>query len=273
MDQTLVVRFWLSICLCMPVKNIIFVKQNKHIMKHKLILILLIGIFTIGGSYAQNKKRVKKTILKGLVLDTENKPIKEVSVFVDGKNCKILSDDEGRFELKIKSNAKTITLFTPIQGATEIAYEGEEEMVFVLKTVKDIIQNAVEEAKGKENDVTRAAYIKAHNRNINNSKRKANKDTAKDVYHYRNIYEMIQGEVAGVTVSGSTVTIRGVKSLTLSNSPIFVVNGMIVNSVDDISPSQVKSISVLKGGASTAIYGSRGANGVIVITLKTAVDD
>jgi TonB-dependent SusC/RagA subfamily outer membrane receptor len=83
---------------------------------------------------------------------------------------------------------------------------------------------------------------------------------------YQNIYEMIRGEVPGVQVTGNSIRIQGASSLTLSTEPLFVVDGAIVNSIDYIQPFMVKSINILKG-SSAAIYGSRGANGVILINL------
>jgi len=88
---------------------------------------------------------------------------------------------------------------------------------------------------------------------------------------YTNIYEMIKSEVPGVLVSGNSITIRGPNSILSSNEPMFVVDGMMVESIDGIPPGQVKSIEVLKG-PSAAIYGSRGANGVILIQLKAGSD-
>ncbi|MBO4755658.1 MAG: TonB-dependent receptor plug domain-containing protein [Bacteroidales bacterium] len=84
---------------------------------------------------------------------------------------------------------------------------------------------------------------------------------------YRNIYEMIQGKCTGVQVMGEKIIIRGVSTLNSSTDPLFVVDGQPVASISHINPNDVKSISVLKDSAA-AIYGNRGANGVIVITLK-----
>lgn len=84
---------------------------------------------------------------------------------------------------------------------------------------------------------------------------------------YRNIYEMIQGKCTGVQVMGEKIIIRGVSTLNSSTDPLFVVDGQPVTSISHINPNDVKSISVLKDSAA-AIYGNRGANGVIVITLK-----
>ena len=84
---------------------------------------------------------------------------------------------------------------------------------------------------------------------------------------YRDIYEMIQGKCAGVQVTGRSITIRGKNSINLSTEPLFVVDGVAVEDVSHINPREVKNITVLKDSAAS-IYGVRGANGVILITLK-----
>jgi len=84
---------------------------------------------------------------------------------------------------------------------------------------------------------------------------------------YLNIYEMIKSEVPGVTVNGTSIQLQqGPGSFTSATEPLFVVDGTVVNQINNIVPSEVRSISLLKGSAAS-IYGSRGANGVIVITL------
>lgn len=84
---------------------------------------------------------------------------------------------------------------------------------------------------------------------------------------YRDIYEMIQGKCAGVQVMGDKILIRGINSINSSTDPLFVVDGQPVTDISHINPNDVKSISVLKDSAAS-IYGNRGANGVIIITLK-----
>jgi len=85
---------------------------------------------------------------------------------------------------------------------------------------------------------------------------------------YKTIYEMIEGRCAGVEVSGERVIIRGMGTVNGSSDPLFVVNGVPTDDISYINPNDVKSISVLKDAGSCAIYGSRGANGVILIDLK-----
>lgn len=89
---------------------------------------------------------------------------------------------------------------------------------------------------------------------------------------YNDIYQMIRGEVSGVVVSGKSLLIEQGNSFFGSSEPLYVVNGVIVNSFDFVSPMDVKSIEVLKG-SSAAIYGIRGANGVISITLLNGSEE
>ncbi len=241
-------------------------------MKSKLTIFLLISLFIVSGTYAQNKKQGKKIVLKGLVVDAENTPIQFASVFVDGKNCNIQSDANGRFRMKIKPTAESITVFTLFNGVEEIAYQGEEEMTFVLTSSDMVQQDPLNKSDKEESDLINVGYGTAHKSSITTSVGEVNKSRFKNTQHYINIYDMIKGEVPGVVVSGTNITIRGISSITLSSQPLFVVNGSPTTNITDISPNDVKSISVLKGAAA-AIYGSRGTNGVILITLKSANDN
>ena len=89
---------------------------------------------------------------------------------------------------------------------------------------------------------------------------------------YTSIYEYIQGRVAGVEVRGTEIRVRGERSIIADNSPLFVVDGMVVPDIGYISPDEVSRIDVLKDASSTAIYGARGANGVILITTRKTND-
>ena len=85
---------------------------------------------------------------------------------------------------------------------------------------------------------------------------------------YTSIYDYLKGTVAGLEVNGNTIHIRGVDTINGTNEPLFIVDGMAVNDISDISPSLVDSVEVLKDGSTTAAYGSRGGGGVIIIHLK-----
>ena len=85
---------------------------------------------------------------------------------------------------------------------------------------------------------------------------------------YSNIYDYLKGRVAGLEVNGTSIRIRGDRSLLGSNEPLILVDGMVTDDISNISPEEVDRIDVLKDASSTAIYGSRGANGVILITTR-----
>ena len=108
--------------------------------------------------------------------------------------------------------------------------------------------------------------IKKSENTMSVAKLNAKKDVENSAYS--NIYEYLQGRVAGVEVNGNSIRIRGDRSIMASNEPLIIVDGMEMNDISDINPQMVSSIEVLKDGASTAIYGSRGANGVILIKLR-----
>jgi TonB-dependent starch-binding outer membrane protein SusC len=88
---------------------------------------------------------------------------------------------------------------------------------------------------------------------------------------YNNIYQMIRGEVSGVVVSGNSFQVEQSLSFFGSSTSLFVVNGVIVQSIDNINPLEVKSINMLKG-SSASIYGVYGTNGEICSTLKNETE-
>jgi len=91
----------------------------------------------------------------------------------------------------------------------------------------------------------------------------------REIVTYTNIYDYLRGRVPGVVVNGDKVYIRGISTINASTDPLFIVDGVQVSDISNINPQDVDNISVLKDGSS-AIYGSRGANGVIIISLKKA---
>ena len=89
-----------------------------------------------------------------------------------------------------------------------------------------------------------------------------------DYSHYKNIYDYLQGRVAGLQVIGNHIYIRGFNSILASMEPLFIVDGVAVEDISWIPPQDVKRIDVLKDSAACSLYGTRGANGVIIITMK-----
>ncbi len=90
---------------------------------------------------------------------------------------------------------------------------------------------------------------------------------------YSDIYEYLKGRVAGLVINGTSIRIRGVTSIMGSNEPLILVDGMETSDISNLTPDMVERVDVLKDASSTAIYGARGANGVILITTRKTLDN
>jgi TonB-dependent SusC/RagA subfamily outer membrane receptor len=140
---------------------------------------------------------------------------------------------------------------------------GHTEINFKLDIATQQAQTAVLDSPNDE--VVNIGYGVAQRKNLTSNVATIDGQNVKYA-SYQSIYDLIKGEVAGVQVIGNKIIIRGVGTINGSTDPLFLIDGMETQSLDAISPRSVKSITVLKG-ADASIYGSRGANGVIMITL------
>ncbi len=184
-----------------------------------------------------------QTTLIGKVTNNKSEPIVNAIVYLDTIQTNSKTNSIGFFEVIVPEGVKEITLHDPKYGYLTYRYNQEKRLNFIFN-------------EQKKEEIT----IESQN--------SLNVKDDKNVSSFRNIYEYIDGRFAGVTVSNSNeIKIRGGSSWELSNEPLFVVDGVIVQSIDNISPSNVESITILKG-VDASIYGSQGANGVLEITLK-----
>jgi TonB-dependent SusC/RagA subfamily outer membrane receptor len=230
-------------------------------MKARIIIIVLIVL--VAGPYAEGQKRGKMITVTGTVKNTGMLPVSGALIVVDGQSSGVVSKSSGTFKLKLRPDTRSVGAYTKNLGTAMIIYEGQTVLDFVLDSTKVIPNFAPEMDEGeqrinigygtvKRNDMTtQVGYI--------DGQADANAS-------YTDIYDLIRGKVPGVQVSGNKITIRGINSINLDTGPLFVIDGIVVSSIDNISPRQVKSITVLKG-SDASIYGSRGAGGVILITL------
>lgn len=230
-------------------------------MKLKIAATLILATFICGPLSSQEKK-IKRVVLTGQVLNKDTIPVSNVMIFLDGKSSNIMSDSNGKFKIKFKPDVKKISFFSSEGGVFEIDYIGQQRLEIFMNhesqahTVPPSLDKEIVEIGfgriSKDELVGSVSTVKND---------KSNKRV------YRDIYEMIVGEVPGVFVEGGSIRIRGNSSLNGSNDPMLVVDGSQVSSISNISPNDVESINILKG-SSSAIYGSRGANGVIMIKTK-----
>ena len=230
-------------------------------MRLKVIILFILCIPYFWTVTAQ--KTPNKYVLSGMVVDANQKPVQGAMVFIDNNKTDYATDANGFYKLKVSSKAKTISIFTLTGLVTEEVINGRTVINFIIKGTGqggNINQNT-----GYNNDGVNVGYGTVNKDDLTTNVGKIDGQNSKYA-SYKNIYDMIRGEVAGVQVVGTTITIQGPTSINLSSQPLFVVDGMVMQSIDDIRPQIVKSIEILKG-SSASIYGARGANGVILITL------
>ena len=228
--------------------------------------ILLLSIFIFASSvnsFAQ--KSGKKHYITGQVLDINNKPVSGAIVLIDNKKSDVTTDDKGMYKIKIKADAAIISILNLSSGLMNEVINGRTVINFKLKNV--IPQEETVKQENPDDEVVNIGYGYARKKDLATSVGNINGQNNRYA-SYQNVYEMIQGEIPGVLVTGKKITIRGIATINGSSDPLVLVNSVEIdsNTLDTIDPRLVKSINILKGTAA-AIYGSRGANGVILITL------
>ena len=228
----------------------------------KSILFLLILFIVAPATLLPGQEPTKKITVTGVVTDKNQKPVAGVTVFVDNKSTNKVTNNKGVYKVKVMSDSKSISILSVSGSMAESPIDGKKEINFSLPI------DAVEESKKMNNkegeEEVNVGYGTVKKKDLNSNVGKVDGINSKYAT-YKDIYEMLRNQ-PGVQVSGTTIKIQGATSLMSSTEPLYVVDGIVVNSIDYIQPVTVKSIEILKG-PSASIYGSRGANGVILITL------
>ncbi len=227
------------------------------LFRRNMLLFLLISSFSV---YAQSFP------VTGKVTGDDGKGLAGVTVSVKGNNEKaIVTDATGAFSINVASGKETLVFtyvgFTDQEVSLQNRSTLSVSMVPSSKSLDDVVVIGYGSVKRK--DVTGAVV----GINQNDIKSRPVNDAL----------QAMQGKVAGVDISSNerpgtvgTINIRGVRSLTASNSPLFVVDGipLITGGIENINPLDIETIDILKDASATAIYGSRGANGVVIVTTK-----
>ena len=234
-------------------------------MRFLLLMTLSLLIFFSNISFGQNKN--KKITVTGIVLDAKQKPVEGAAIFIDKIKTNSVSDQRGYYKVKVSPDSKEILVFTLFNGASEEAINGRTTINF---TLTDKSTEPANKDKNDQNETVNVGYGTVQKKNVTTQVGVIDGQDPKFA-SYQSIYDMIRGRIPGVEVTGKSIKISGSSSLNISTEPLFVVDGVIVNNIDDISPQTVKSIEVLKGPAAS-VYGTRGANGVILITRLSGKD-
>jgi hypothetical protein len=202
------------------------------------------------------KKSDKLITITGKVKNQDNKPVSDAVFSVDNIRTTIISKSNGNYKIKVSPSALELEVFSEEFGSSSVAINGQTSIDFVL--------NGGGAGLAKTSDTTKFGMVGKTSRN-------SPKPKARKMNTYNNIYQMIRCEVPGVVVNGRNITVQQGHSFFGSSTPLFVINGVIVQTIDNVNPVEVKSIGLLKGSAA-AIYGVNGSNGVITITLKDGTE-
>jgi TonB-dependent SusC/RagA subfamily outer membrane receptor len=234
-------------------------------MRTRILLCLIIIIVTFNISSGQ--KAGSKVTITGKVVDGTSASVANAFILIDGEKTGILTNSDGLYKIKVRKENTKIGVFTSTNGMIEEVLDGRNVINFKFT---GSVPDQYNEKSNNDNELVDVGYRNAKKKTLTSpvGEIKGNKSKYAS---YNNIYEMIRGEVPGVTVNGTSIMIRSTSTVNGSTEPLFVVDGVPVNTIDNIAPQMVRSISILKG-SSAAIYGSRGSNGVIIINLLRGTD-
>lgn len=235
-------------------------------MKLRSGFLLIMLLCFLHNSYGQSSGKI---IVSGKVLDSEKKPVKGAVIFVDGKQTSAVTNRKGVYRVETDAVSEKISILSESGQTVEAAIKGNSAVDLIL----DSRFSGVVPVRSSVNETGESVgdgYTSVNKKNLTTSISKINGENPK-YKSYSNIFEMIRGEVSGVRVIGNSIQITGPSSLGGNDDPLFIVDGLPVDKIDNISPGQIKSIEILKD-ASASIYGTRGANGVLVIKLISGQD-
>lgn len=211
---------------------------------------------------AQESRKVS-----GKVLDENGEPLIGAGVMLQDAKRGTVTDLDGKYTLELRADDATMTV--SFMGYTT------QEIVIGERAVIDV--NLKPDTSNRLNETVVIGYGTTKKQDLTGSVATVKMSDIESL-PVTSIDQALQGRIAGVDIVGtggapgssSSINIRGARSITASNEPLIVVDGVMdaVTDMSDINPADIASISVLKDASSTAIYGSRGANGVIMITTR-----
>ncbi len=225
---------------------------------HRLILALL-GMVTAVSLSAQ-------TTVKGIVTDETGEPLIGAGVVVEGTTTGTITGIDGDYIITVPASAKNLVFsFIGLQDQV-VPIDGRTEINVVLAADNTFLD-----------EVVVVGYATVKRRDLLGSVSSVGSDKLAE-QPVTTVSQALSGKMAGVSVvttegdpdADIKIRVRGGGSITQDSSPLYIVDGFPVESINDIPSSEIQSIDVLKDAFSTAIYGSRGANGVVIVTTKSA---
>jgi iron complex outermembrane receptor protein len=265
------------------VSNKTITEALSQLFKNKAIAYKINGKI-IALTKAEKKAEAGPVKISGVVLDNFGETLPGTNVVVKGTTVGTITDIDGNFELTLDEATSKTLLFSSMGFATQEVFVGNQ---------REFNITMAEDAVGLDEVVVTALGIKKEKKALGYAVTEVNSEEIQKAASL-NPVDGLQGQVAGVNIKntdgglfgGTKIEIRGVSTLGGNNQPIFVVDGVILdngtsgndewgadpgdwgNELKNLNPDDFESVSVLKGSAATALYGSRGINGAVIITTK-----
>ena len=223
---------------------------------------LILALLCMGTAWSLSAQ----TTIKGIVTDEEGEPLIGAGVMVEGTTTGTITGLDGDYQITVPANAVNL-VFSFIGLADQVVpIEGRTQIDVVLKADQTFLD-----------EVVVVGYATVKRRDLLGSVSSVGSDKLAE-QPVTSVSQALSGKMAGVSVvttegdpdADIKIRVRGGGSITQDSSPLYIVDGFPVESINDISSSEIASIDVLKDAFSTAIYGSRGANGVVIVTTKSA---
>ena len=223
---------------------------------------LILAFLCLGAAWSLSAQ----TTVKGIVTDESGEPLIGAGVFVEGTTIGTVTGLDGDYELTVPADAVNLVYsFIGLADQT-VPINGRTQIDVVLATDTTVLD-----------EVVVVGYQTVKRRDLLGSVSSVNSDKLTE-QPVTTVSQALTGKMAGVSVvttegdpdADIKIRVRGGSSITQDNSPLYIVDGFPVESINDISSSEIASIDVLKDAFSTAIYGARGANGVVIVTTKGA---
>ena len=231
-------------------------------LKSKLILVVML-VFNI-TLFAQGSRQLKGVIVSA----ADNIPIPGVNVIVKNTSKGASTDFDGAFQIEVKEN-----------DVLQVSYVGFVSQTIII-TNQTILNIALEEDLAKLDEVVVIGYGTQKKSHVTGAVSKVVNESLDQIAVSR-VDDALIGQVSGVNIQATdgeagaapTITIRGVGSMAGDSTPLIVVDGIIVSSsfLGSLNMNDVESFEILKDAASSSIYGSKGSNGIIMITMKSGV--
>jgi TonB-linked SusC/RagA family outer membrane protein len=251
-------------------KSILYQKCFKKIflISGVICLLLLQGtfqVFALSGSDIMTSEDLQQKVITGTVVDASNNLMAGVNVLEKGTTNGVLTGANGKYSITVSSPQSVLSF-------SFIGYEARD----VAAGAQTVINVTLAEALTGLEEVVVIGYGTQRKEAVTGSVSSIAGDILRDIPS-TNLTQSIQGRLPGVELSqtstrpGATlqIRIRGTRSLTADNDPLVVLDGIpFIGSINEINNNDIKSIDILKDASATAIYGSRGANGVILITTN-----